>query len=413
MFNRKETIKKSFQQAPIIFLVVFCIGAFLITVRINIFRYNNFDLGKFDLGNMAQMAWYTLYGGKFMWLTDLFGANVPRWAMSHVDPILVIFLPLFAAIPHPLTLALAQAAMVLFSSITVYKIAELHLRSKLAALFFGLAFTFYPAIGFLNAWTGYHGVTAAIPFMFLAFYVYERMYKADKYSVYGLSVFWLFLILTMMGKEQIPLYIVLYGMFIVLFRIPISLKISFFDLIRAKQFKKIYSSINVRVGSAMALVGSLWFIVAFFIIIPHYSSYRIEGFNNFALMLSIDPNSATNVDEDNYFLSRYEGFGDSYTDIVLGMLKNPRYLVSVLFGGDKSENLRQTLEPMGYTSLLYAPLFILALPDLLINYSTTAGGIGTSEIINHRISMIIPILFISSIYGVRYLSDTVIFLFSK
>ena len=37
-------------------LAVFCVIVFGSMVKINLFRYNNFDMGKFDLGNMTQMA---------------------------------------------------------------------------------------------------------------------------------------------------------------------------------------------------------------------------------------------------------------------------------------------------------------------------------------------------------------------
>ena len=99
----------------LIILGLFAILVFASMVKINLFRYNNYDMGKFDLGNMTQMAWYSLRG-KFMYLTDYFGSNVPRWSMSHVDPILVLFLPFFAIVPHPLTLVFAQNLLVVLSS---------------------------------------------------------------------------------------------------------------------------------------------------------------------------------------------------------------------------------------------------------------------------------------------------------
>jgi hypothetical protein len=143
----------------------------------------------------------------------------------------------------------------------------------------------------------------------------------------------------------------------------------------------------------------------FFVIIPKYAPLRIEGFNEFARSLDLDIAAVTDVQNSNYFLSRYEAFGESYTEIAFNMIVNPKELAKVVFGGEKPENLTQTLQPLAYTSLFYPALFVIAIPDLLINYSTTAGGIGTSEIINHRISMIIPVLFISSIYSVAYFSD--------
>ena len=91
-------------------------------VKINLFRYNNYDMGKFDLGNMTQMAWYTLKG-KFMYLTDYFGSNVPRWSMSHVDPILVLFIPLFYFFPEPLSWVFAQNFLIIASAFLVFEIA--------------------------------------------------------------------------------------------------------------------------------------------------------------------------------------------------------------------------------------------------------------------------------------------------
>src|SRR3989338_2200462 len=107
-------------------LVVLIISAVVcvISVRINTFRYDNFDFGKFDLGNMTQMVWNTLHG-RFMYLTDYFGTNLPRWAMSHVDPILLLFVPVFVFFPHPLTLIIAQVILVIFSALILYKIVDL------------------------------------------------------------------------------------------------------------------------------------------------------------------------------------------------------------------------------------------------------------------------------------------------
>lgn len=397
--------------AHVIFLILFTIFVFGVTIRINVFRYNNFDFGKFDLGNMAQMAWYTL-NGKFMYLTDYFGTNLPRWSMSHVDPILVLFVPIFAVFPHALTLVVLQVALVLGSCFLVYKIAKLHTNSNLASLFFALAYLFYPAIGFLNAWTGYHGVTAAIFFFFAAFYVFEKMYFSKCYSKKGIVLFWILLVITMSGKEQIPLYIIFYGLFIMFFRFITSISLPQKGTFLV-WFKEFFKYKNVQIGISMILVGILWFVVAFFVIIPMYSQQRIDGYNKFAKSLDISNDTVTDVTNDNYFISRYDAFGDSYTEVIMGMVKNPTLFVQIFFGGDKIENLQQTFEPLGYTPLLYPTVFVIALPDLIINYSTSAGGIGTAEITNHRISMIIPVLIISSIFALAWLSKVFVHLVRK
>ena len=383
-------------------LLMFVFVIFLVTLRMNIFRYENFEFGKFDLGNMTQMVWYVTQG-KSLYLTDYFGTNLPRWAMSHVDPILYIFVPLFALVPHPLTLVISQVGLVLGSALIVFKLAKMHLKSNLAAFFLGVSYVSYPALGYINSWTGFHGVTAAIVFFFLAFYTFELMYTQQNYSKKGLALFWVFLILTMTGKEQLPLYVVAYGFFIMLFRLPKNFllpKKDFFGL----WLREIFKLQNIKTGIAMMIVGFIWFYFAFFVVIPANAYHRIEGFQRFAEAIQLDTSVVRDVENSNYFLSRYEAFGDTYSEVIIGILTNPRELVRVAFSGDKLDNFRQTLEPVGYLPFAYPQIFMIAFPDFLINYATSADGVGTSEIINHRISMIIPVLFISVIYAIGYLS---------
>src|SRR3990167_6749903 len=140
--------KLSADKIYMLLLTIFSAGLFALSFRMNYFRYTNFDFGKFDLGNMTQMVWNTL-NGRFMYLTDYFGTNLPRWAMSHVDPILIMFVPIFALFPHPLTLVFSQLFLVIFSSIIIYKIGRLELNTNSGAFLMGLAFLFYPSIGFL------------------------------------------------------------------------------------------------------------------------------------------------------------------------------------------------------------------------------------------------------------------------
>ncbi|MBP7927979.1 DUF2079 domain-containing protein [Patescibacteria group bacterium] len=373
-------------------VIFFCVLFLVVTVRINHFRYYNFDYGKFDLGNMTQMVWNVLQGNG-LYLTDYFGTNLPRWSMSHVDPILYLFVPIFALFPNPMTLVYSQLVLVIFSAVLLYKIAELTLKSKFAAMLVGLSYLFYPAIGYLTAHTGFHGVTAVIPFFFAAFYIMEKMYVEQRFTRFRLVLFWLMLILTMMGKEQLPLYIFLYAVFIFLFR-----NSPFGD------FKSKLTSQVSKLSYAVMFVSLTWFVAAFFIIIPAYAHQRVEGYQKFVESLGINTDTARDVALPNFFLSRYDGFGESYSEVIKNMILQPKKLVDVFFGGDKPDNLNKTFKPLLFLPLAYPAIFVLAIPDLAINYLTTAGGIGTAEISNHRVSMIVPVLFISTVFAIRYLS---------
>lgn len=381
------------QKLPLMFLSVMMVIHLVIAVRTNIFRYNNFDFGKFDLGNMTQMVWNTLQG-RPLYLTDYFGTNLPRWSMSHVDPILLLFVPIFAVFPHALTLVFSQLVLVISGAVVIYFLADLKLKSKWAACFLGTAYLFYPSLGYLNALTGFHGVTAVIPFFLGAVYVSENMLDSAKFSKKSIFTFWILAVLTMSGKEQLPLYIFMYGLYVLVTRV-------FLADVPLEKPKKL---ILLRHAGSMMIVGLIWFITAFFVIIPAFAQQRIDGYRKFAISLGLENDTTRDVSLPNYFLSRYDAFGDSYVEIIFGMLTDPRKGIQIFFGGDKLDNLHMTFAPVLYLPLV-APLELaISGQDFAINYMTSAGGIGTSEIYNHRISMIIPVLFISVIFAIKFLS---------
>ncbi len=378
-------MKKFLKNYPMLILSLAVSVFFAVNLRMNLFSYNNFDMGKFDLGNMTQMLWNTQHG-KFMYLTDYFGTNLPRWSMSHVDPILLLFLPIFMLFPSPLTLVYSQVLILLLASFLLYGISYLNTKSRFISLILALAYLCYPALGFLTAKTGFHGVTAAVPFFLLTFYIYELMYHTDVVTTKRLLVFWFAALITILGKEQIALYTFLFSLYIILFRLPTN----------NKKRLQIHAII-------LGIISLFWFMMAFFVIIPAFAYQRVEGYQKFAQSLNIENKDVRNVGLANYFLSRYEAFGDSYSDIISGIILKPDTAIRILFGGDKLENFKMTLSPILYMPFLAPQIAILAVPDLLMNYLTSTNGIGTSEIQNHRISMIIPVLFLTVIFSVAFI----------
>lgn len=384
----------------ILILGVFVVLNLLIGTRLYSFRYNNFDFGKFDQGNMAQMAWNTLHG-RVLYMTDYFGSNVPRWAMSHVDPIILIFVPIFALFQHPMTLAYSQLALVVFAAFFVYGIAYMELKSKLAACLFGITYLMYPALGFINGTMGFHGVTASIPFFLGAFYLFEKMYR-DGFTRRGTIILWILLVITMSGKEQVPLYIFMWGIFILIFRTGLTDSFRF----SKEWFKKWFSQPSVKNGIAMIVIGLLWFSVAFFVVIPKYAPLRVASYNAFIKSLNIGVRNNSTVTLENYFLGRYSEFGQSYKDVVFNIFLHPGNSIRVFFSDDNLVNLRMTFMPLLYAPLANPAMLLIAAPEFFINYMTTQSDMGISDISSHRISMIIPVLVIASIYAVGFISKS-------
>jgi uncharacterized membrane protein len=359
-----------------------------ISIRINSFRYTNFDFGKFDLGNMTQMVWNTLHG-RPLYLTDYFGSNVPRWSMSHVDPILLLFVPLFAIVPHPLTLVFAQLVLTsVLAPVVLYKLGNMILKSTLAATLLALAYLFYPALGYVNTQTGFHGVSAAIPFFLLTAYFLEHAYRTKHRYV----ELWISAIITMSGKEQLAVYILLLCVFGLLYRTPIR-------LLATHRRRQYFTDALAKNLLGLLGVSCVWLLTAFFIIIPQNSHYRIQSYIDFTQEVGVDTELTSDVTKSNYFLGRYQDLGDSYTGIVAGMVQDPKRLVNIIFGGDKLDNFTKTFAPVLFLPFGAPHIAVIAIPDLLINYATTAGGIGTSEIANHRISMIIPVVFLATMFA--------------
>ncbi len=400
----KKITKLIKENIPLVILSGFVLLNFLVSLRLNVFRYNNFDFGKFDQGNMTQMVWNTLRG-RVLYLTDYFGSNVPRWSMSHVDPILLLFVPIFAIFPHPMTLAYAQLVLMMLSAFIVYEITRLELKSKVAACLFSMAYLLYPSFGFINGTMGFHGVTAAVPFFLGAFYLFEKMYKENNFSTRRLVIFWVLLVITMSGKEQIPLYIIMWGIFILLFRTNVGEGSDLKFKLDSQWLSKFLKLKPARIGVSMIVSGLVWFVVAFFIIIPKNAHYRAESYKKFVESINVTFVSNSDVTLPNYFLSRYGKFGTSYKEVIINMLLNPDKAIRVFLSGDRIDNLNRTFSPVSYLPVANPFMLMISAPEFVINYMTTSDGLGTEDIENHRMSMIIPVLFISSIYAVSFLAE--------
>src|SRR3990170_2113865 len=123
-------------------VVIFSLLIFIMSLRVTMYRYRNYEYGKFDLGNMSQMVYNSLHG-HFMEVTDYFGANMPRWGMSHFDPLLLIFVPVYAVFPDARVLIVGQLVLLISSSLLLYLIGKRVVQSKPVAFLIAASFLFY------------------------------------------------------------------------------------------------------------------------------------------------------------------------------------------------------------------------------------------------------------------------------
>ena len=306
-------------------------------------RHEAFVTGRFDLGNMVQAVWSTAHGHPLR-MTDLHGEQISRLA-AHVDPILVLFAPLWWIWPSPQLLLVVQAFAVALGAIPVFLLARKHLASSRAALGFGLAYLLYPATGWLTL-NEFHPVALATPLLLFAFWYLDE----DR-----LLPFALFAIAAATCKEEIALVVAGFGIW--------------YALARRRW----------AAGTAIAFVGAAWAVVAIAVVIPHY-----------------------NAGAESDFYGRYSEVGGSAGGILKTAFTHPLRVAEAAFSGRDLHYLLQLVAPLAALCLLAPLVLVAALPELAINLlsSTTTQ----TSIHFHYTAGLIPPLVIASIFGAKRLS---------
>jgi uncharacterized membrane protein len=306
-------------------------------------RHEAFVTGRFDLGNMVQAVWSTAHGHPLR-MTDLHGEQISRLA-AHVDPILILFAPLWWAWPSPHLLLVVQACAVALGAIPVFLLARKHLASSRAALGFGLAYLLYPATGWLTL-NEFHPVALATPLLLFAFWYLDE----DR-----LLAFALFAIAAASCKEEIALVVAGFGIW--------------YALARRRW----------AAGTAIAFVGAAWAAVAIAIVIPHY-----------------------NAGAESDFYGRYTEVGGSAGGILRTAITHPLRIAEAALSGRDLHYLLQLVTPLSALCLLAPLVLVAALPELAINLlsSTTTQ----TSIHFHYTAGLIPPLVIAAIFGAKRLS---------
>jgi uncharacterized membrane protein len=306
-------------------------------------RHEAFITGRFDLGNMVQAVWSTAHGDPLR-MTSLRGDQISRLA-AHVDPILVLFAPLWWIWPSPHMLLAVQALVIALGAVPVFLLARKHLASPQAALGFALAYLLYPATGWLTL-NEFHPVALAAPLLLFAFWYLDEE-RLLPFAVFALAA--------ATCKEEIALVVAGFGIWYAV------------------------AHRSWAAGTAIALVGGAWAAVAIGIVIPHY-----------------------NAGAESDFYGRYSEVGGSAGGILETALTHPLRIIEAAFSGRDLHYLLDLVAPLAALCLLAPLVLVAALPELAINLlsSTTTQ----TSIHFHYTAGLIPPLMIGAIFGAKRLS---------
>jgi len=361
--------KKHSNLILIISLILLMLLVFYTSAKLANFKYNNFMYGKFDLGNMSQVVWNTKHGN-FIMVTDQFGNDISRFGMSHVDLILVLLTPLYFIKEDPRMLIFFQQFIVISGAVATYLLAGQVLKSKNLAFLWGVAFLVYPAVGHILTKQTFHGVSLSAVFFLFSIYLYLKNQTLK--NKYINLLFWGLIILTLLGKEEVPLVVAFFGIWI------------------------IYKFKDLKQGLALLTVGIVWFVIAFFILIPKYEDQRSIEFDNFIQSAEITQVNSSVFFKSNFFLHRYSQLGDSYFQIGESLILHPFKSLALSISTEDKQALIYLLAPQLFLSVISLPILLITLPELAINILSNQNIFAVD---NHRVSMLIPIVFLASLFA--------------
>jgi uncharacterized membrane protein len=270
-----------------------------------------------DLGNMDQAIWSVIHGQLLHQTicnvvsdTNCYSAaGISRFAI-HFEPALFPVSLFYVIWPGPKTLLVLQTLVVASGAFPAFWLARLRLRNELAAAAIALVYLLYPAQQQATIFE-FHAVTFTAAFLlFTLYFMYTR------------RTIWLFIfaILAMACKEEIPLMIAFFGLWSMIFQQ------------------------RWRSGLGLLLLAIGWMGLTFLV-------YRLYSPTGHPLLAS-----------------RYAYLGNGLVEIARNFLLHPRSLIyQHVLESSHRQYLRILLAPVGYLPLLAPWILVLAVPSLAIN----------------------------------------------
>ncbi|MCX6032809.1 MAG: DUF2079 domain-containing protein [Chloroflexi bacterium] len=360
-------------------LVLLYIGVF---GWLSVTRHQAFATNAYDLGNANQAIWNTVHG-RPLYFTNWRGVELnlatdSRLAM-HVEPIYFLLAPIYWLWQRPETLLILQTVVLALGAWPVFWLARQRL-GDLAGVAFAAVYLLFPGLEAANLWE-FHAVALAAPLLLFAFYFGQ----ARRWLL-----FWLCALLAMATKEEIPLSVALMGFYFAFWGIRqarsrgfsrvfepnsdrLKARLQTQTAVRNGGLSRIPS--ETRHGLAVALVGVVWFVVAFFFVIPYF-----EG--------SGSP-----------YLKYYEGLATGPS----GLTARFQAVFTTLFSQRNLQYLVDLFTPVGFLSVFSPLTLAFSAPDLAINLLSTHEPMHFVEKY-HYVAPLLPGIMISAILGVSWLA---------
>lgn len=339
-----------------------CLSSFLLGIAVSIYilvfsyftilRHLFFQSSAWDLGIFMQSLYTTSFHGKIFAYTLEQPVVNPSGSFFgiHFSPILFLLVPLYRLAPFAETLLILQSFILAIGAFVLYLISHHIIENRFASFSLGISYLLYTPLHAVN-WFDFH-VQAFIPlFFFLMFYFYLK-------KEYEMS--FLFVILLLCIVEMVPILVFPFGLYC---------------LISNRENKK------VMIYSVAIMCAS----IAFF------------------LLASLVKSSLNPMYSNTY--GAWQIWGSNIPQIIMNVVTKPvetlTYFLTV-FPLEKALYFLWLTVPLFLIPLLARKEFIfLAMPWIALTFLSTYTG----YFVYHYGAFVIPQIFISTVYGLKQISN--------
>jgi uncharacterized membrane protein len=195
LYTFVEKNPKYIVYALIIFMTLF----YTLALQVTYLSYTGYD--SFDKALMYQIFWNTLHG-------DFFYSSINEscYFAGHCAWIFLLFLPFYEIYPHPITLSVISSLLISLGALPVYWLAREKLGKNIYGIFFAIIYLMYPPLSWMYLVSIKAEIFAA-PLLLFTFYYFQ---KED------FKKFLIFMLLSLMCKENISLVIFMFGIYALL-----------------------------------------------------------------------------------------------------------------------------------------------------------------------------------------------------
>lgn len=335
--------KTQVQLAWVLLALMMLIYAVVVSYQV-VLRYDTFKATAFDLGNMDQVFWNTIHGRFFEFTNqgaDWYGP--PTRLGFHVEPIIIPLSVLYLFHADPRLLLVFQTLVLAVGALPVFLLTRKHLPAwPIVAAGMSGAYLLSPSLLGVNIFD-FHPVSIATPLLLYAILALDH----KRYGWFLLAC-----LLAAMTKEDIPLAVAGIGVLVVWrYKLP-------------------------RLGTALIVGGVAWTLLAFVVIMPHFSGAQ-----------------------HNNFWYRYEALGSSPGAALLNLFIRPWLFFTTFVTLDRLYYLLNLFRSTGFLALLAPEWLIPALFSLAVNLLSTDPLLYTG--VYHYNAPIIPFIMIAAIHGIQ------------